>query len=114
MFLEPTTEHEVDRLIDSLKNKKSSGYDQINNLLLKDLKDEILKPLTKIFNQSLSDGVFPDRMKSADVVPLYKSKLRTDKKQLQTNLSSTDTLQDLGEISVQENLLVFGKYKSNL
>ena len=34
----------------------------------------ITGPLTLIFNKSLTEGFFPDLMKYADVVPLYKSK----------------------------------------
>jgi hypothetical protein len=30
------------------------------------------KPLVHIFNASLSSGIFPDRLKLAKVIPLYK------------------------------------------
>ena len=42
--------------------------------MLKTLHLSIVGPLTIIFNKSLSEGCFPDRMRYADVVPLYKSK----------------------------------------
>ena len=79
MFLTPTNEHEISRIIDDLKNKRSSGYDQINNLLLKELKCYLLRPLSLIFNMSLVEGVFQNKMKSADVVPLYKSKCKDNR-----------------------------------
>ena len=56
----------------ALKAKSSSGYDKITNILLKDMIGVLLHPLEIIFNQSLSCGVFPDAMKLAEVVPLYK------------------------------------------
>ena len=77
VFLTPCTTHEIKRLINELPNKYSSGYDNINNVLLKDIKDEIVQPLPKIFNKSLLEGVFPSTMKRADVVPLFKSGSRT-------------------------------------
>ena len=46
IFLKPTNELEVSRIIDALPCKKSSGFDNIDNTLLKDLKFELLSPLT--------------------------------------------------------------------
>ena len=66
------TESETLSIINKLKNKNSSGKDEISNKLLKSIKDEIAKPLTIIINQSLKTGVFPDALKIAKVKPLYK------------------------------------------
>ena len=66
------TESETLSIISKLKNKNSSGKDEISNKLLKSIKDEIAKPLTIIINQSLKTGVFPDALKIAKVKPLYK------------------------------------------
>ena len=66
------TESETLSIINKLKNKNSSGKDEISNKLLKSIKDEIAKPLTIIINQSLKTGVFPDPLKIAKVKPLYK------------------------------------------
>ena len=65
------------KLISALPNKKSSGYDNIDNILLKKIESEISPMLVKIFNQSLSYGVFPESMKLAEVVPLFKSNDKT-------------------------------------
>ena len=72
IFLDATTPLEIDNLIQKLPNKRNSGYDNINNLLLKDLRSELLSPLSVIFNTSLKEGIFPDKMKLADTVPLHK------------------------------------------
>ena len=74
LFLEPCTIEEVKRVIMNLPQKTSSGYDNISNILLKKLSASLLSPLNIIFNKSLSEGKFPETMKKADIVPLYKSK----------------------------------------
>ena len=74
MFLHPTTTNEILALIKKLPNKRSSGYDNISNLLLKSLSTQISVPLEIIFNKSIEEGTFPTNMKKADIVPLYKSK----------------------------------------
>ena len=78
MFLAPTNRYEIEKLISNLPNKNSSGYDLINNRLLKLIKDEIAKPLEIIFNQSIACGIFPDKMKLVEIVPLYKNKSRIE------------------------------------
>ena len=78
LFLESTNHVEIEQLISKLPNKRSSGHDCINNILLKELKEIISAPLTDIFNSSLQSGVFPDLMKLGEVVPLHKSKSRED------------------------------------
>ena len=78
LFLTPTTEQEVSSLITPLPNKTSSGYNNINNLILKEIKQNITKPLTLLINRSLLEGKFPQAMKLADVCPLFKCKDRTD------------------------------------
>ena len=78
LFLTPTTEQEISSMITALPNKTSSGYDNINNVLLKQIKLNIVKPLVTIINKSFSEGKFPHVMKLADVYPLFKSKDRTE------------------------------------
>ena len=73
IFLTPCSQPEIRQIILSLKNKKSSGHDGISNLLLKDLVDVLTYPLHIIFNKCLIQGIFPDIMKIADIVPLHKN-----------------------------------------
>ena len=75
IFLAPTNQLEISYLIDTLPNKKSSGWDSISNVLLKSMKCTLCKPLTILFNRSITDGVFPDIFKRADVIALYKKGL---------------------------------------
>ena len=65
---------EIEKIIDKLPNKTSSGHDNLSNIMLKQIKDSITYPLTIISNHSITEGEFPNGMKAADVSPLYKSK----------------------------------------
>ena len=67
-----TTENEILKIINKLKNKNSSGVDEISNKLLKTIKHEIKEPLSVIINLSLRTGIYPDSLKIAKVKPLYK------------------------------------------
>ena len=66
------TEETTMEILNNLKPKPSCGYDGISTKLLKTCKLEICKLLTLIINQSLSTGIFPDSLKVAKVIPLYK------------------------------------------
>lgn len=71
-FLKPTNETEIVKIIHKMGSKKSAGHDNIKVDLIKTVANEIAKPLSIIFNSSLCSGVFPDDMKIAKVVPIYK------------------------------------------
>ena len=64
-------------LITNLPNKTSSGIDTISNKLLKQIKHNIVQPLTLIINQSLTSGIYPDKFKISKVTPLHKKDDRT-------------------------------------
>ena len=78
IFLEPTCHTEVEKLISSIPKKKSSGHDEINNIILKELISYISVPLATIFNNSISNGVFLNLMKFGEIVPLYKGKSKDE------------------------------------
>ena len=74
IVLAPTTVREIDVLIRKLPNKSSHGFDNISNIMLKLLRTSITFPLCHIFNTSMIEGSFPNRMKIAEIIPLYKGK----------------------------------------
>ena len=76
IYITPTNKAEIEKLISALPNKRSSGHDNLDNTLLKKIQVEIASVLADIFNQSLCTGVFPEIMKLAEVVPLFKSNER--------------------------------------
>ena len=55
-----------------MENKTSCSVDGISNSFLKSIKSEIVQPETVLINQMLTTGIFPDKLKIAKVVPLYK------------------------------------------
>ena len=63
---------EVKSTLLTLKSGKSSGPDNINNRILKELAIPLSKPLCSLFNISLAKGIFPGVWKHANVTPLYK------------------------------------------
>ena len=76
LYLPPTMMQEIIKIIDNLPNKNSSSHYNINNILLKNIKNQIAAPLERVFNMSLEQGIFPDLMKKAEVIPLYKGRER--------------------------------------
>ena len=71
MCLEPVSETEIKKRISSLKSN-TPGYDMIGSALLKWCVDSISEPLSYVCNMSLQEGLFPDELKIANVIPLYK------------------------------------------
>ena len=69
---EIVTENHVMKIIDNLPNKSSYGHDNLSLKLMKSAKIPLCKYLTIIINQMLKTGVFPDNLKIAKVVPIYK------------------------------------------
>lgn len=72
IFVNPITPEGVKKLIKNLKNKKSVGYDYISTKVIKYCSNELAGPLSHIINLSISNGVFPKKLKLTVVKPLYK------------------------------------------
>ena len=72
IFFNPVLEIEVLDLVGKLASKKSTGHDGLSNFCLKAIIPEIVKPLTYIFNLSIVNGIVPQKMKLAKVVPIFK------------------------------------------
>ena len=75
LFLRPTNNYEVLKEINQLKNKATTD---IRVSLLKYVKQEIASGLVIIFNKSFEEGQFPELLKIAKVIPIFKSEERTD------------------------------------
>ena len=68
----PIDEEQVKTIIERLKPKKSAGNDNIPVILLKASVSTISKPLTSIINESFSTGKFPNKLKIAKIIPIFK------------------------------------------
>ena len=73
MFLDPVDDLEIIRTVQNCKNKTSTDFSDISMSLLKKVISKIVKPFAHICNVSFQTGVFPNKMKIAKVIPLYKS-----------------------------------------
>ena len=65
------------KIIKDIKMSMSKGHDGISSELLKLVNDDITSCITLIINQSLTTGIFPDKLKIAKVTPVFK---KCDKK----------------------------------
>ena len=63
---------EVMKVCYSLQGKTACGVDGISTKLLQCVIDVLVLPLTYIINLSFASGVFPEKLKIAKVVPVYK------------------------------------------
>ena len=70
--LKPVVEQDVLKVVKNLKNKNSSGSDDISNSILKKIAPFIVTPLTFCINRCISVGSFPSELKTSKVLPLYK------------------------------------------
>jgi hypothetical protein len=103
----PITEAEVISTVSSLKNKTSCGYDGLSNKILRLCGSHISKPLTCIFNISLTSGICPDHLKYAIIKPCFK---KGDKSQI-SNYRPVSMLTGFSKIF---ELLIFHRLKQYL
>ena len=72
IFVYPTTYHEIISLISALKLNKADGHDDIPPYS-KTASEIIAIPLAMILNLCMQFGIFPNNLKIAKVLPVYKS-----------------------------------------
>ena len=72
------TENEVQDIIKTLDINKACGSDSISHRMLKNTCLSISKPLSILFNRSISEGIYPDIWKIANVTPLFKKGDKSD------------------------------------
>ena len=65
---------EIISIIRNLKCKNSTGYDGISSTVLKQIAQGLATPLSILINRSIAEGVFPQELKLAKLIPLYKNK----------------------------------------
>ena len=71
IFMKPMDDIEIAKEINLLHNKKSV-LDIFNISIIKYIKDDIIPALVLIFNKSITEGIFPEMLKTAKVVPIFK------------------------------------------
>lgn len=66
-------EEHMRTLVKQLKNKNSSGNDEIPNRTIKKTVEEIFQLLTYIINYSLKEETFLTNFKVTEILPIYKN-----------------------------------------
>ena len=69
---EKVTTDKVKKIINNINIKKATGADGIPAKIIKCSKSIIAPQITSILNMSIDQSVFPDKLKKAQVTPLYK------------------------------------------
>lgn len=72
-YFTPSTETEILDLISSLKNSNSAGIDHLSTKNIKHIQKYIASPLKHIINLSFKTGIFPNSLKQATVIPIFKT-----------------------------------------
>ena len=72
LVIPPITIAEVRQTILSFNNS-SPGWDDFPAIVAKQSIDSYIEPLTCLINRSFADGIFPNELKLARVVPIFKS-----------------------------------------
>ena len=72
LLMAPTNESELKHIIMNLKSN-TPGYDDINGKIVKNTFHLYSKPLIHLINLSLSQGIFPEQLKVARIMPVFKS-----------------------------------------
>ena len=72
IFLESVDEAEIISICKNMKDC-SSGWDQILPRVVKSTYQNFMVPITHVMNLSIINGVVPNELKVAKVVPIYKS-----------------------------------------
>ena len=71
-FLTPVNHKELESLIKEMNTSKSVGPYSIPTNILKLSCSVLSKPLVKLINFSFSEGTFPNLLKFANVIPVFK------------------------------------------
>ena len=72
IYIHKILNKEITKQINQLDSKKSAGPDGFTAKFLKLSSPIIVNPLTEIFNLSISTGIYPDELKIAKCIPIFK------------------------------------------
>lgn len=105
MVIAPVTPNEIVKMVNEMKNKKSCGYDDIPIAVIKENLDVLAEPLTVFYNKCIAEGIFPDQLKIAKIIPIHKKGSKTDPKNYRP-ISLLPVLSKIFEKNIKNRLLV--------
>ena len=100
------TESDVLRAIDKMNANKAAGPDKISPRILKEIKHSISKPLSILFNKSLTVGKVPSDWKCANVTPIFKKGDKSNPGNYRP-ISLTSVVCKLMETIIRDNIVKF-------
>lgn len=72
IFMQPTIAEDIYKIIQNLKDTKSTGYDGISTSILKLVLVKLSHILSYILNLCITNGAFPEMLKLTIIKPLFK------------------------------------------
>ena len=100
------SENDILRMINKMKANKTPGPDKISPRILKEAKHEITKPLSMLFNKSLTTGKVPNEWKLANVTPIFKKGDKSQPKNYRP-ISLTSVVCKLMETIIRDKIVNF-------
>ena len=76
--LSNTSEEKVLKIITNIESSKAAGLDKLSSSFLRDDANILAKPISKLCNLSISQGVFPNSRKVAKLKPIFKKNKKMD------------------------------------
>lgn len=100
-----TTPSEIAKVISKMANKKSCGFDDLPISILKENIDSLAAPLSDFLNKCFEECVFPDQLKLAKVVPIFKKGIKSNPKSYRP-ISLLPTISKVFEKIIKTRLMV--------
>jgi Reverse transcriptase (RNA-dependent DNA polymerase) len=72
LFITPTDEIEVARILNDLDANKAKGFDEISVKTVKTVSSALAKPLASLINNIITTAVYPVELKRGVIRPIYK------------------------------------------